>query len=234
MEPIFAVLADPAIGQSLLVSLQVAVATLACHLAAGLVLGWALAQPRWRGREALEILVTLPLIFPPMATGFLLLMLLGKRGPLGGPLYEWFGIEIVFSFSGLLIAAIVAGLPLVVKPVQAGFEGVAARFAEAARTLGKTELEIVLQVLLPNIRGALAAGLVLGLGRALGEVGITLMLGGNIQGRTVTASLDIYNAVLSGEFQRAAILSAILGGITIVLFVLLRRASLPFGRLSVH
>ncbi len=234
MEDSFAVLADPATRDALWVTLQIAVATVCIHLVAGLALGQALARQGWRGREALDILITLPLVFPPMATGFLLLMLLGRRGPLGAPLFEWFGFEIIFSFWGLLIAAVVAGLPLVVKPVQAGFEGVTARLAEAARTLGKTEFEIFLFVLLPNIRGALAAGLVLGLGRALGEVGITLMLGGNIQGRTVTASLDIYNAVLSGEFQRAAVLSAILGGITVLLFVALRRATLPAGSLNPH
>ena len=219
------ILGEALTQQTLWLTFKVAFATLLLHFFAGLGLGYALSRRAWRGRDLLDIFVTLPLVFPPMATGFLLLMLLGRRGPIGAPLAAWFGIEIVFSFWGLLLAAFIAGLPLVVKPIQAGFEGVAKRLAEAARTLGKTELEIFVFVLLPNIRNALAAGLVLGLGRALGEVGITLMLGGNITGRTVTASLDIYNAVVSGDFERAGMLSIVLGVITVALFWLLRRAT---------
>lgn len=223
MSALGALLDDPATRQILWLTARVAAATLLLHLAAGLALGYALSRRGWPGRALLDVAVTLPLIFPPMATGFLLLMLLGRRGPLGRPLHDWLGLDIVFSFWGLLLAAFIAGLPLVVKPVQAGFEGVAARLAEAARTLGKGELEIFFRVLLPNIRSALVAGLVLALGRALGEVGITLMLGGNIGGRTVTASLEIYNAVLSGEFERAGALSILLGGVSVGLFLLLRR-----------
>lgn len=216
-------LGDPATRGILWLTARVAAGTLLLHLVAGLALGYALARRGWRGRGLLDIAVTLPLIFPPMATGFLLLMLLGRRSPVGGALHAWFDLDIVFSVWGLLLAAFVAGLPLVVKPVQAGFEGVAGRLAEAARTLGKNELEIFFRILLPNIRPAIVAGLVLGLGRALGEVGITLMLGGNIAGRTVTASLEIYNAVLSGEFERAGALSLILGSVSVGLFLILRQ-----------
>jgi len=215
-------LGDSAAQQTLWLTLKIAIATLGLHFCGGLGLGYALARKGWRGRTLVDVAVTLPLVFPPMATGFLLLMLLGRRGLVGAPLAQWFGIEIVFTFWGLLIAAFISGLPLVVKPIQAGFEGTATRLAEAARTLGKSEWQIFLHVLLPNIRGALAAGLILGVGRALGEVGITLMLGGNIAGRTVTASLDIYNAVVNADFERAALLSIILGAITVLLFGVLR------------
>lgn len=215
-------LGEAATQQALWLTFKVALATLGLHLCAGLGLGYALSRKGWRGHNLLDIAVTLPLVFPPLATGFILLMLFGRRGPLGAPLLEWFGVEVIFTFWGLLLASFVAGLPLVVKPIQAGFEGTATRLAEAARTLGKTEWEIFFHVLLPNIRGALVAGLVLGVGRALGEVGITLMLGGNISGRTVTASLDIYNAVVSGEFERAALMSIILGVVTVFLFIILR------------
>jgi len=147
---------------------QVALLTLMTHLVAGLGLAYALARPHWRGRGLLDALVTLPLVFPPMATGFLLLMLLGRKGPLGALLHEQFSIELIFSFAGVSLAAFLAGLPLVVKPVQSALESAAARLTEAARTLGKNEAEIFLFVLLPNIRRALLAGLMLGLGRALG------------------------------------------------------------------
>jgi len=128
------------------------------------------------------------------------------------------------------LAAFVAGLPLVVKPVQSAFENIPRMYAEAARTLGKSEWQIFWRVLLPNIRNALLGGLVLAMGRSLGEVGMTLMLGGNIEGRTVTASLAIYNAVLSGEFEQAASLSILLGLATAGLFLVLRRsARAPLG-----
>jgi len=225
LEALAALLADETTRHTLWLTAKVAIAAIALHAGFGLGLGYLLAQPNWRGRNVLDIAVTLPLVFPPMATGFLLLMLLGRRGPVGGPLQQWFGIELVFSFWGLLLAAFVSGLPLVVKPIQAAFENIPKRLAEAARTLGKTEAEIFAFVLLPNIRSAIAAGLVLALGRALGEVGITLMLGGNIAGRTVTASLEIYNAVINGDFERAGLLSLILGSVTVVLFSILRRTS---------
>lgn len=218
-----AVLAEPVVAHALRLTAEVALATLALHLVAGLALGYALSRPRWFGRGAVDALVTLPLVFPPVATGFVLLMLLGRRGPVGAWLAERWAVEVVFSFWGVLIASVLAGLPLVVKPVQSALEAVSARLAEAARVLGKGEVEIFLRVLLPNIRGALAAGLVLGLGRSLGEVGITLMLGGNVGGRTTTVSLEIFNAVSGGEFERAAVLSLLLGLVSLGLFWLLKR-----------
>ena len=218
-----ALLGEPDLVHSLRLTAEVALATLALHLLAGLALGYVLSRPRWLGRGLLDGLVTLPLVFPPVATGFLLLMLCGRHGPLGAWLAGQWGVELVFSFWGVTLAAFVAGLPLVVKPVQAALQGVSARLAEAARVLGKGEAEIFLRVLLPNIRGALVAGLALGLGRSLGEVGITLMLGGNIAGRTATLSLEIFNAVGSGEFERAGLLSLLVGLISLALFAVLRR-----------
>lgn len=172
--PLAAVLGEPAVVDALRLSAEVALATLALHLLLGLALGYALARPGWVGRGLLDALVTLPLVFPPVATGFLLLMLLGRRGPLGAWLGEAWGVEVVFSFWGVLIASLVAGL-------------------------------------------------VLGLGRSLGEVGITLMLGGNVSGRTTTVSLEIFNAVGGGEFERAAVLSLLLGLVSLALFAVLRR-----------
>lgn len=218
-----ALLGEPDLVHSLRLTAEVALATLALHLLAGLALGYVLSRPRWLGRGLLDGLVTLPLVFPPVATGFLLLLLLGRHGPLGAWLNEEWAVEVVFSFWGVLIASFVAGLPLVVKPVQSALENVSGRLAEAARVLGKGETEIFLRVLLPNVSGALAAGLALGLGRSLGEVGITLMLGGNVAGRTTTVSLEIFNAVGSGEFERAALLSLLIGLVSLALFAMLRR-----------
>lgn len=214
---------EPAIAHALGLTAEVALATLVLHLFAGLALGYLLSRPRWLGRGLLDGLVTLPLVVPPVATGFLLLVLFGRQGPLGAWLSEAWSMEVVFSFWGVLIASFIAGLPLVVKPVQSALENVSARLSEAARVLGKGELEIFLRVLLPNIRGPLVAGLILGLGRSLGEVGITLMLGGNVAGRTTTVSLEIFNAVGNGEFERAALMSLLIGLVSLGLFALLRR-----------
>ena len=139
MEALATALASPAIRQALWLTAQVALAGVILHAAFGLALGYALARPGWRGRSLLDIVVTLPLVFPPMAIGFLLLMILGRRGPLGEPLLRLFGVELVFSVNGLILAAFVAGLPLVVKPVQSAFENIPRMYAEAARTLGKSE-----------------------------------------------------------------------------------------------
>ena len=223
LHAIHAVLAEPGVRHALNLTAEIAMLTLMLHLIAGLALGAALARQGWRGRGLLDALVTLPLVFPPIATGFVLLMLLGRRGAIGGWLDQQFALELVFSFWGVLIAAFISGLPLVVKPVQAALESSSARLAEAARTLGKNELEIFFRVLLPSVRKALAAGLVLGLGRSLGEVGITLMLGGNIAGRTSTVSLEIYNSVTGGEFERAAVLSLLLAVVTLLMFWVLKR-----------
>lgn len=230
MDSLAAVFGSAGGQQMLWLTARVAMFGALLHAVAGLALGYALARPGWRGRVILDIAVTLPLVFPPMATGFLLLLTFGRRGPLGDPLHRLFGIDLIFSVHGLVLAAFIAGLPLVVKPVQSAFENIPKIYAEAARTLGKTEWQIFRRVLLPNIRNALVGGLVIALGRLLGEVGMTLMLGGNIEGRTVTASLDIYNAVLTGDFERAGAVSMLLGVITTGLFLLLRRnARAPLG-----
>ncbi|AHF04090.1 molybdate ABC transporter permease [Marichromatium purpuratum 984] len=207
---------------ALLLSLRVVAVTLALLLVAGVGLGYLLSLSfplRW----LLDALVSLPLVFPPIAIGFFLLMLFGRHGVLGAPLYARLGWELVFSFPALVLAAFIAGLPLVVKPVQSAIEGSARALVEASYTLGKGRLETLWRVVIPAVRPSLAAGLTLGAGRAFGEVGITLMLGGNLIGSTETLSLAIYNQVLDGDFACATRLSLLLGGISLVLFLLLRR-----------
>lgn len=222
-----AALLDPALIYPALLTVKITAATLALHFILGTGLGWALAQPRWPGRTLLDMLVTLPLVFPPLALGFLLLLLLGRRSPLGAWLEQTFGFSFVFSVEGVLLASVVAGLPLVVKPIEAAIAGVSRSLGEASRTLGRNEWDTFVHVILPNIRGAVIAGLVLGTARSLGEVGITLMLGGNIVGKTNTMSLEIYNAVFNGEYPRALVLSAVLGVASIAIFLVLRRTSRP-------
>ncbi|MBI5132460.1 MAG: molybdate ABC transporter permease subunit [Rhodopseudomonas palustris] len=220
-------LRDPSLIRPATLSLEIAAATLVLHAILGTMLGWALAKPNWPGRTLLDAVVTIPLVFPPIALGFFLLLLLGRRSPVG----HWFdaslGLSFVFSVEGVLLASVIAGLPLVVKPIEAAIASVSRSLGEASRTLGRGELDTLVFVILPNIRGALVAGLVLGTARSLGEVGITLMLGGNIVGKTNTISLEVYNAVFNGEYARAAVLSGLLGLVSIAVFAVLRKASSP-------
>lgn len=210
--------------EPLLLSLKVACAALFLHLVFGVAIGYLLSRKKLVFRGVLDALVTLPLVFPPIATGFFLLLLLGRSGWIGSVLEAW-GIEVIFGFWGVLIAAFVAGLPLMVKPVQSAIESVSSVYEEASYVLGKGRLRTFLCVILPNIKRSLLAGAILSFGRSLGEVGITLMLGGNIIGRTETISLAIYNAVFSGEFERAMLLSVALGGFSLAVFFILRRLS---------
>ncbi|AUG99499.1 ABC transporter permease subunit [Pectobacteriaceae bacterium CE70] len=214
----------PDVQFSLGLTLRVLAITLVLHLFAGLGLGYLLSRRSWPGQGLLDVVVTLPLVFPPIATGFALLLLLGRHGWVGQWL-ESMGQNVVFALPGVVIASFLAGLPLVVKPVEVAMRELSTRHGEVARTLGKGEIEIFLLVLLPNLRIPLATGLILGLGRALGEVGVTLMLGGNIVGKTNTLSLEIYNAVFSGDFSRASVLSSLLGVVSLLVFMVLRKLS---------
>jgi len=224
--PFFQTFADAGVRYALWLTLEVAALTVVLHALAGLLLGYALSVPRWPGRALLDAAITLPLVFPPIALGFVLLLLLGRQGPLGSVLLQCCDASLVFSVPGVVFAAFVAGLPLVVKPVQAAMESLSARLGEVARTLGKREWEIALFVLMPNVKRALVTGLILGFGRSMGEVGITLMLGGNIAGRTNTLSLEIYNAVFAGDYSRGIVLTVLLGGVSLVVFCLMRRAGM--------
>lgn len=216
------IVGDPALAFPLFFSLKIAAATLLIHAVLGPLLGWALARSGWRGRGLVDVLVTLPMVFPPIALGFFLLVLLGRRSWLGGWLDASFGFSFVFSAWGVLLASVIVGLPLVVKPMEAAIAALPPSLVEAGRTLGHGEWSIFYHVILPNLHAVLATGLLLAMARSLGEVGVTLMLGGNIVGRTNTVSLEIYNAVTQGEFARATLLSAGLGVFSVIVILILR------------
>lgn len=190
------------------------------YLLVGAWLAWALEfglrRPGW-----LDALVTLPVAFPPVVIGFVLLWLLGRQSPLGQAL-AGLGIDFVFSFAGLWLAAFVAGLPLAVKTLQAALQTQGRELHETALDLGCRPVQAYWLVHLPLARAALASGVLLALARGMGEVGISLMLGGNILGRTETLSLAIFNAVTTGEYRQGAWLSAGLGLFCLGLFALVR------------
>ncbi len=204
---------------------KVAAISLALHSVFGLLLGYYLGKKTSPLRSAIDALVTLPLVFPPIALGFVLLLILGRTGLIGRFVSGVLGVEIIFNLWGVVIAAFVAGLPLIVKPVQAAVQSSAVSLIEASYTLGKSESETFIYVVIPSIKKSIAGGLSLAFGRSLGEVGLTLMLGGNIVGRTNTLSLEIYNSVFTGEFARAGLLAVILGSISLLILLLLRKLS---------
>jgi molybdate transport system permease protein len=216
------ILKEPATLACIRLSLETACITVPLLAVSGILLGYVLGRRQGRWISALDFLVTLPLVFPPIATGFLLLILLGRRSRIGIFIKETIGIEMIFSFWGVALAAFIAGLPLIVKQVQAAIRGETNRLIEAAYVLGKSPTTTFFKVILPSIRKSIAIGLSLAFARSLGEVGVTLMLGGNIAGKTNTISLEVYNAVFTGEYDRAFVLVLLLGVISLVLIFLTR------------
>ena len=173
--------------------------------------------------RAASFLVTLPLVFPPVALGYLLLLILGRGGLLGG-LLDAAGISVVFSEEAVFLAAFIAGLPLVVRPIESALSGERLRSLEfAARIHGAGPLTVFRRVTLPLVRGQILAGLLLGISRASGEVGITMMIGGNISGKTNTLSLEIFNAVSRADFDAATALCLLLSAFTLMIFGVLDR-----------
>lgn len=183
----------------ILLSIQVTVFATIGILVIGLALALFLARTRMRGKIVIETLVNLPLVLPPTVVGYYLLITLGRDGPL----VRLFDLNVLFTWQAAVIAAIVVALPLMVQSAKAALESVDPTLENAARTLGSTEPEIIWRVTLPLARRGVFAGLVLGSARALGEFGATLMVAGNIPGRTQTAPLAIYDAVQAGRFADA-------------------------------
>ena len=175
----------------------------------GVALAWLLARKDWRGKTLVEALVTLPLVVPPVATGLVLLKLLGRRGLLGGWFERVFGIEIVFTWRAVVIAAAVMSFPLLVRTARLAREGVNPRYDQVARTLGAGPWRTFCTITLPLAARGLAAGAVLAFARALGEFGATIMVAGFIPGRTATLSLSIYHLVLLGRDDAAWVLLAL-------------------------
>lgn len=208
---------------ALRLSLQVAVAATALNALVGIPIAYALARRRFWGRSLVDLLVTLPLILPPTVVGYYLIVLLGRRGVLGAPLYQLTGWTVAFTWYAAVIAATVMALPLLVRTVRAAIESVDRDLERAAYTLGRSELRTVLEVTLPLARNGILAGLVLAFARALGEFGATLMLAGNIPGRTQTVPLSIYTAVQTGESAEALGLVVVLTALSCLVLIAANR-----------
>jgi molybdate transport system permease protein len=195
-----------------LFSIVVGLAATLLILPFGITLAWLFARKEWPFKSILETFVLLPLVMPPVSTGLILLKIFGRRSPLGQWLYER-GIEIVFNWKGVLIAMAVMSFPLLVRSVRTSFAEVNPRLEQIAATLGASSLKIFFVITIPLAYRGIIAGAMLAFSRALGEFGATILLAGNIPGRTQTLSLAIYNFVQLGKDPEAYVLL----GITVVL-----------------
>ncbi len=200
------------IWQITLFSLAVALASTLLILPIGIAVAWVLARKNWAGKTFVETIVMLPLVMPPVATGLVLLKIFGRRSPVGAWLYDR-GVEVVFNPKGVLIAMAVMSFPLLVRSARSAFVEVDPRLEQIASTLGAAGPRIFFAVTLPLAWRGVVAGCLLAYSRALGEFGATIMVAGNIPGRTQTLSLAIYSFVQLGQDHEALTLL----GVTIVL-----------------
>jgi molybdate transport system permease protein len=165
----------------------------------GLAVAWPLARHRWPGKLLVETLVTLPLVLPPVATGLLLLKLFSRRGGLGQFLHEHLGMEVVFTWRAVVVAAAVMSFPLLVRSARVGFQSVNQRLEQIAQTLGASDVRVFFTITLPLASRGIVAGIVLAFARAVGEFGATIVVAGNIPGKTTTLSLEIFETVQLGH-----------------------------------
>jgi molybdate transport system permease protein len=214
---------SPLLLDPLWLSVRVSAAAATLALVLGVPFAWLLARRRFPGRQLLGVLVLLPMVLPPTVLGYYLLILLGRYGAVGRSLEAVGAGRIVFTPTAAVVAAFVAAFPFLVRAAQAGFEQVDPLYEEAARTLGRSEWSIALGITVPLAWRGIAAGLALGFARAMGEFGATLMLAGNIPGRTQTASIAIYDAVQAGRMGDAHLLALALSGVTGAALLLLTR-----------
>jgi molybdate transport system permease protein len=195
-----------------LFSLGVGLASTLLILPFGIVLAWLFSRKEWPLKSVAETIVLLPLVMPPVSTGLILLKIFGRRSPFGQWLYNR-GIEIVFNWKGVLIAMAVMSFPLLVRSVRTSFSEVNPRLEQIAATLGASALKVFFVITIPLAYKGIVAGALLAFARALGEFGATILLAGNIPGKTQTLSLAIFNFVQTGKDSAAYVLL----GITVIL-----------------
>ena len=205
--------------------LTLKVALLATLLAgvAGITLGWWMARRRFAGHAVVDSFLMLPMVLPPTVLGYYLIVVVGRNGVLGRYLDQWFGINLMFTWQGAVIAASIVSLPLIYKAARAAFEDADPRMVLAARTLGASELEIFLRISLPLAGRGVVAGLMLAFARAMGEFGATLMIAGNLPGKTQTLSIAVYDAVHAGNDAQALWLTLLISVVCMLVLVVSSR-----------
>lgn len=208
---------------ALRLSLLVSVTATLMMLLVGLALAWVLATREFPGKNLLDAIVSIPLVLPPTVVGYYLVLLLGRRGWIGAPIYHWTGWSFVFTWQGAAVAAFVVALPLMVRVSRAAIESVDKDLVQISSTLGKSEWETTWRITFPLARQGILAGVLLAFARALGEFGATLMIAGNIPGRTSTLPLSIYTAFQTGDDDLAQIMAMMLTLVSAVVIILSNR-----------
>ena len=208
---------------SLALTLKVALWATALNLVLGVAAGWVLARRRFIGRELVDAVLTLPLVLPPTVMGYYLLVVIGKRGWLGQWLAQNFGINLIFSWQGAVLAATVVAFPLILKSARTAFETVDPQLEMAARVLGLSEWAVFFRVTMPMAWPGILAGTLLVFARSLGEFGATLMVAGSIPGRTQTLSIAVHEAVQAGDDATATKLVIVISITCLVVLLLASR-----------
>ncbi|MDT0139706.1 molybdate ABC transporter permease subunit [Acidovorax sp. PRC11] len=200
-------------------TLQIALLATLVAGAVGIALGWWMARRDFLGKDTADALLMLPMVLPPTVLGYYLIVLIGRNGAIGQYLDRWFGINLMFTWQGAVVAASLVSLPLIYKAARAAFEEVDGRLLHAARTLGAGEFEVFVRISLPLAVRGIAAGLMLAFARAMGEFGATLMIAGNLPGKTQTLSIAIYDAVQAGNDAQALWLTLVISVVCVAVLV---------------
>ncbi|MEY8019780.1 molybdate ABC transporter permease subunit [Muriicola sp. SD30] len=206
--------------EPLRLTFELALTTTLVLLVVSVPLAFWLSKTTSRIKPVIETLVSMPLVLPPTVLGFYFLLAFSPNNAFGSWINEWLGIQLVFSFGGLVVASVIYSLPFMVQPIQAGLTSLPPSLSEAAATMGKSGVTQLFRVLLPNIRKSLLTGIVLAFAHTVGEFGVVLMIGGNIPGETRVASIAIYDEVESLNYVAANSYSLILFALTFALLLL--------------
>ena len=188
---------------SVLLSLRVAITSTVLIVCIGIPLAYFLARKEFRGREVLDVILTLPLVLPPTVTGYYLIVLFGRNGLIGKVIYDWTGWSMIFTWYAAVLASFIVALPLMIKITRASIESIDKNLINASYTLGHSEFHTALKVILPLAKRGIVAGTALSFARAMGEFGATLMFAGNLPGRTDTMPIAIYSLTAGGEWATA-------------------------------
>ena len=200
----------------MVLTLQVAAVGTAINIPFAMAVSWLVVKKKVRGRFLLDLLVSLPLALPPVALGYFLLLLLGRQGPVGGLLHGLFGLEIVFTWFAAALAGAVVSFPLMARTIMVVMDGVDERLEMSARSLGAGPLRVALTVTVPLAYRGILAGILLGFVRALSEFGATVVVAGNIPGRTQTLPLAIFTNVQLGKDSMALQLVGVSAGLAVI------------------
>lgn len=205
--------------QPLILTFKLALVTTLILLVVSIPLAYWLAFSKRKIKPVIETLVSMPLVLPPTVLGFYLLVAFSPSSAVGAWLSESLGLQLIFSFEGLVLASMIYSLPFMVHPLQSGLSALPPSLSEAAYVLGKSKIKTLFSVLLPNIRPALLTGVVLSFAHTIGEFGVVLMIGGNIPGQTKVASIAIYDEVEALNYGVANTYSLVLFAITFVILL---------------